>query len=61
MRNTMSISELMRILKPVKTCGFMDMCAAYSADIKQSKQDGETSYEIAGINTKSGHPHTIEF
>ena len=57
----MSISELMRILKPVKTCGFMDMCAAYSADIKQSKQDGETSYEIAGINTKSGHPHTIEF
>ena len=51
--------DFMRVLKPVKTCNFMDMCAAYLADAKKRYDDDESSYEIRGFYTKSGNPHTI--
>lgn len=57
----MTMQELMTILKPVPTCGFMDLCANYLKDIKEHSLSGETFYEISGLDTKSGHPYTIEF
>lgn len=57
----MTMQELMIILKRVKTCDFMDLCANYLADIKAAQESGASHYEIRGIDTKSGNPHVIEF
>lgn len=54
-----NMTDFMRELKPVKTCNFMDMCAAYLKEAKQAYDCGESSYEIRGMNTKSGNPVTI--
>jgi len=56
-----TMADLMRILKPVKTCHSMDMCSNYLKEIQEAERDGETNYEIRGLNTKSGNPHVIEF
>ena len=61
MQNPFTIYEFMQALKPVKTCNFMDMCWAYYREAEQAFHADETHYEIRGLNTKSGHPHTIEF
>lgn len=54
-----TIQTFMRALKPVKTCGFMDMCANYYNECKEHYDNGESTYEIRGMNTKSGNPIVI--
>lgn len=65
MKKIITIKELMQILKPVKTCGFMTMCANYAREINSQYESrhstGQTHYEISGIKTKSGNPHVIFF
>jgi len=56
-----TIPELMKILKPVKTCRLMNMSANYLAEIKEAKEDGAYTYEIRGLATRSGNPHTVWF
>ena len=56
-----TIQDFMYNLKPVRTCDFMDMCWNYYRDCEQAMKNGETHYEISGLNTKSGQPYTIQF
>lgn len=55
-----TMPELMRILKPVRTCSFMDMCAAYVKAINEHDYSDGRCYEISGLDTKSGNPVTFE-
>ena len=61
MKTPFTIQNFMYELKPVKTCDFLDMCWAYYRDADEALRNGETHYEISGLNTKSGNPYTIEF
>jgi hypothetical protein len=59
MTTKVTINEVMQVLKPVHTCNFMDMCANYVREINEEFEYGESHYEISGLNTKSGNPHTF--
>lgn len=57
----MEMRDFMAILKPVRTCNFMVMCALYLKEAQEYERDGKDHYEIGSANTKSGNPHTIFF
>lgn len=54
-----TIQTFMSVLKPVKTCGFMYMCANYYNECKEQYDAGATTYEIRAMNTKNGNPIVI--
>jgi alpha-D-ribose 1-methylphosphonate 5-phosphate C-P lyase len=59
MTYNIKIKELMRTLKPVKTCNFMTACHNYRKEIITAFENGAESYEISGFDTKNGHPEVF--